>query len=222
MFRWYGDAARYLYLSDVLIPCHEHSSEQLEPAWGPAFRASQWFTRGWTLQELLAPAVVEFFFTKEGRRLGDKKCLEKQIHGITGSQFQRYEELHLLSRSRRAIEMGRNTQTTREEDWAYCLLGIFGIHIPLIGEGRKNAICRLRKELAEAGKLPTQTNNASFLQLGSVFAAGAFGGGVGSALATIFASKSRQGRKCRGDSGGEEMIETHTARPMQVGERSLN
>jgi hypothetical protein len=51
--------------------------------WEAAFRDSRWFTRGWTLQELIAPPLVEFF-SSNGIRLGDKKTLEIQLHQITG------------------------------------------------------------------------------------------------------------------------------------------
>lgn len=147
MFRWYRDACRcYVYLSDVSITVNQSQS-----SWEPIFRTSEWFTRGWTLQELIAPASVEFF-TKEGQRLGDKTSLEHQIHEITGiaipalrgaplSQFE-VEECFKWAETRR---------TTREEDWAYCLLGIFGIFMPLIyGEGKAHAVRRLKKEIAEA------------------------------------------------------------------------
>jgi len=54
-----------------------------DEAWRREFRQSHWFTRGWTLQELLAPSSVEFF-SREGGKLGDKKSLEQKIHEITG------------------------------------------------------------------------------------------------------------------------------------------
>ncbi len=111
--------------------------------------------RGWTLQELLAPVSVEFF-TREGWRLGDKRSLEQQIHKITGidilgSQGTPLSQFEVDER----FKWAETRRTTREEDWAYCLLGIFDIYIPLIyGEGRENAIRRLRKEIYEARKLP--------------------------------------------------------------------
>src|SRR5947207_2243471 len=81
MFRWYRDAAKcYVYLSDVTTGKHSRSSELF---WEPAFRQSRWFTRGWTLQELLAPRSVEFF-SRSGTRLGSKESLEQQIHEVTG------------------------------------------------------------------------------------------------------------------------------------------
>ncbi|KAF2178068.1 HET-domain-containing protein [Zopfia rhizophila CBS 207.26] len=75
MFRWYQRASKcYVYLSDVSM------SEEITNA--EAFRITRWFTRGWTLQELLAPASVEFF-SKEGKRLGSRISLEQEIHEIT-------------------------------------------------------------------------------------------------------------------------------------------
>ena len=146
MFRWYRDAARcYVYLSDI-----PEESQQSEFGWEKAFQASRWFTRGWTLQELLAPARVEFF-TREGRRLGDKRSLEQQIHGITGIALSALQGSALATFDiEERFKWAETRQTTCEEDWAYCLLGIFGIFMPLIyGEGRANAVRRLKKEIAE-------------------------------------------------------------------------
>ncbi|PQE05703.1 hypothetical protein CJF31_00004436 [Rutstroemia sp. NJR-2017a BVV2] len=149
MFRWYRDADRcYVYLSDVPIIGYEELGEQPQPPSESAFQESRWFTRGWTLQELLAPASVEFF-TREGTPVGDKRSLEQKIHKITGipvpalqgtplSQFE-VDERFAWAQAR---------ETTREEDSAYCLLGIFGVFVALIyGEGREHAIGRLKKEV---------------------------------------------------------------------------
>jgi Heterokaryon incompatibility protein (HET) len=141
MFRWYRNAARcYVYLSDISI-----DGDQSQTSWEAAFRASEWFTRGWTLQELVAPASVEFF-TKEGRRLGDKTSLKQQIHEITGIALPALQGTPLSQFDiEERFEWAETRQTTREEDWAYCLLGIFGVFMPLIyGEGKENAIRRLR------------------------------------------------------------------------------
>ena len=81
MFRWYHKAAKcYVYLSDVSVYKQEG---QAHVEWESAFRNSRWFTRGWTLQELLAPAIVEFY-SRDGIRLGDKRSLEQRIAQITG------------------------------------------------------------------------------------------------------------------------------------------
>jgi hypothetical protein len=154
MFRWYRDAAKcYVYLSDVSIAKRKRSTSLSDFAWESAFQASRWFTRGWTLQELLAPRSVEFF-SLEGKRLGDKKSLERQIHEITGITV---SAIHgaLLSQFRveERLLWAENRQTTREEDKAYSLLGIFDVSMPLIyGEGRDNAISRLKEEIDKPSK----------------------------------------------------------------------
>ncbi|KAH8588754.1 heterokaryon incompatibility, partial [Bisporella sp. PMI_857] len=147
MFRWYQNATRcYVYLSDVSTDGLTQAA--LSPMrWQPAFRASRWFTRGWTLQELMAPASMEFF-SSEGERLGDKTSLELQLHSITHipiSAFQGHlSEFSTLER----MSWSEGRQTTRAEDGAYSLMGIFGVYIPLIyGEGKKNAFIRLRKKI---------------------------------------------------------------------------
>jgi hypothetical protein len=84
MFRWYRNAATcYVYMSDVSTTKRKAKNQSSESTWEPAFRASKWFTRGWTLQELLAPGSV-VFFSREGKRLGDKRGLERQVRDITG------------------------------------------------------------------------------------------------------------------------------------------
>jgi hypothetical protein len=151
MFRWYQNATRcYVYLSDISASAYENS-EEFELAWEPAFRASKWFTRGWTLQELVAPASVEFF-TKDGRRLGDKRSLKQQIHEITGIALPALQGMPLSQFDiDERFKWAETRQTTREEDWAYCLLGIFGVFMSLIyGEGKAHAVHRLRKAIADA------------------------------------------------------------------------
>lgn len=84
IFRWYSCAEKcYVYLCDVSTSKRKRGDENALNTWEQAFRKSRWFTRGWTLQELLAPISVEFF-SKKGSRLGDKQSLEQQIHEITG------------------------------------------------------------------------------------------------------------------------------------------
>ena len=151
MFRWYQNAARcYVYLSGISGTGYENG-QQSGLVWESAFRAHRWFTRGWTLQELLAPASVEFF-TQDGRRLGDKRSLEQQIHEITGIAVLALRESDLSQFGvEERFKWAETRQTTQEEDWAYCLLGIFGIFMPLIyGEGKVHAVRRLRKEIADA------------------------------------------------------------------------
>src|SRR5437764_6722390 len=80
MFRWYRKATRcYVYLSDVSIRDEQQSCQYSCFAWEAAFRKSRWFTRGWTLQELIAPTLLDFF-SSEGERLGNKSSLETMVH----------------------------------------------------------------------------------------------------------------------------------------------
>jgi len=149
MFGWYQNAVKcYVYLSDVSTPKPKANDCVSEFTWESAFRASRWFTRGWTLQELLAPSSVEFF-SRESKRLGDKTTLEGQIHDITGIAFLaiRGTPLSQFGVNER-LSWIRNRQTKLEEDTAYSLLGIFDVHMPLIyGEGRNNAFKRLQEEI---------------------------------------------------------------------------
>jgi hypothetical protein len=154
MFRWYYRAAKcYVYLSDVPIKESEGRNENSPDIWEQAFRKSRWFTRGWTLQELLAPTSVEFF-SRENKRLGDRQSLERQIHEITEIPLSalRGSTLSQFSVEQKFI-WAKIRQTTREEDWAYSLLGIFEISMPILyGEGRTKAVRRLTKEIDDASK----------------------------------------------------------------------
>jgi Heterokaryon incompatibility protein (HET) len=86
MFRWYQRAARcYVYLPDVRTDDGDPKNSML--LWEPQFRKSRWFTRGWTLQELLAPPPVEIFGIN-GNKMGDRISLERQLHGTTGISVQ--------------------------------------------------------------------------------------------------------------------------------------
>lgn len=143
MFRWYKDAAKcYVYLSDISIP--EDSSRGVEVA----FQTSKWFTRGWTLQELIAPSSVEFF-SAEGKQIGDKKSLEGPIHKRTGIPIEALRAYYpaQFGVDERVLWVSKRV-TKHEEDMAYSLLGLFDVLLPLIyGEGRENAFRRLREEV---------------------------------------------------------------------------
>ncbi|KAN0103426.1 Heterokaryon incompatibility protein (HET) domain containing protein [Hyaloscypha variabilis] len=151
MFRWYRDAARcYVYLSDVSTPTSKINDKPDHLPWESAFRESRWFTRGWTLQELLASDSVEFF-SREGNRLGDKKTLEREIHEITGiaTQALRGTSLSQFDIDER-LSWAESRQTSRNEDKAYSLLGIFGVYMtPIYGEGRDHAFKRLLRKIAK-------------------------------------------------------------------------
>ena len=166
MFRWYRDAARcYVYLSDVSIDDCDQNNQTSQFSWESAFRASKWFTRGWTLQELLAPASVEFF-SREGKRLGDKKSLERQVHEITGIAVEalRGSPLSRFSVAER-FSWAEKRETTRKEDAAYSLLGIFDIRMSLIyGEGKEEALVRLKKKIDKTSKGKSSSNGMILLE----------------------------------------------------------
>jgi len=120
----------------------------LKGSWQEAFRESRWFTRGWTLQELLAPQSVEFF-TRERRRLGSRRDLEDDIQKITRIPLAalRGGDLSTFGVEER-LDWLKGRQTTLPEDEAYCLLGIFGIFMPVIyGETRESGMRRLVKKV---------------------------------------------------------------------------
>jgi hypothetical protein len=126
MFQWYYNAERcYVYLSDVSV--RSQDSESVHVDWYSAFCNSRWLTRGWTLQELLAPRLVEFY-SRDLIRLGDKHSLEQRITGIAGIPIEalRGQPLSEFTVEER-FSWTEKRQTTMEEDKAYCLLGIFGV-----------------------------------------------------------------------------------------------
>lgn len=149
MFKWYQGAVKcYVYLPDVSVPDEVPDAQSFRITWLEAFRRSRWFTRGWTLQELVAPARVEFF-SKERRLLGTRISLEQEVHQITQIPVGvlRGESLANFSVENRMSWASTRT-TTMKEDKAYCLLGIFGVFLSLIyGEGEAHAYLRLQEEI---------------------------------------------------------------------------
>ncbi|GKT50423.1 vegetative incompatibility protein HET-E-1 [Colletotrichum spaethianum] len=143
MFKWYANAsACYAFLSDV--------------GTNQPFAESLWFTRGWTLQELVAPREI-LFFDRDWDPIGTVVQLCDVIHARTG--ISEKVLLHgsapgpsigiLLSSIPVAVRMSwaATRVTTREEDRAYSLLGIFGVNMPMLyGEG-SNAFMRLQEEI---------------------------------------------------------------------------
>lgn len=148
MYKWYQSASKcYVYMADVTTG-------------NDTFRQSRWFTRGWTLQELIAPTVVEFF-SAEGEKLGDKKSLVQELHNITHIPIGALQGNPLTDFSiNERLLWAENRSTKREEDAAYSLLGIFDIYMPLIyGEGKQRALRRLHKEIRDY--LSEEANNLS-------------------------------------------------------------
>jgi hypothetical protein len=144
MFKWYKNSiVCYVYLSDV--------SGTISAPTDVEFAKSRWFTRGWTLQELLAPVSVQFY-TRDNIHLGSKTSLRNQLAEITGIPT---EALGANDLTRFAVDerfrWAQGRITKREEDEAYSLLGIFDVQMPLLyGEERTRAKRRLRKAIEEA------------------------------------------------------------------------
>ena len=142
MYTWYTRAdVCYAYLADV--PADEdHSKDE------SCFRQSRWFTRGWTLQELIAPPHL-VFLSKDWSVLGSKSALAELVHDVTNINIEALLQsgaLHTFSVAQRFSWAATRT-TTRVEDRAYSLLGIFDINMAtLYGEGER-AFQRLQEEI---------------------------------------------------------------------------
>jgi hypothetical protein len=145
MFQWYRDAdVCYAYLQDV----RDDSDPQAKVKAAPSeFNRSEWWQRGWTLQELIAPRILYFYDTK-WRCIGSRNMLAAAVSEITSIDIE-YFNSGDLSRYSIAQKMSwaSERKTTRVEDAAYCMLGIFGINMPLLyGEG-EGAFQRLQEEI---------------------------------------------------------------------------
>jgi GTPase SAR1 family protein len=155
MFQWYKNATRcYVFLPDVSVSTATGPVQRSD--WETSFRASAWFTRGWTLQELLAPASVEFF-SCEGHGLGDKASLDQLLHDITSIPLAALRNCPLdqFSTSERR-RWADSRVTTEEEDIVYCVLGVLGVSMfTNYTEGKESAIRRLQAELEAAGSAPS-------------------------------------------------------------------
>ncbi|KAF9728634.1 Vegetative incompatibility protein HET-E-1-like protein 15 [Paraphaeosphaeria minitans] len=134
-------------MSDVSYSKRKANAELDDHHWSAAFRSSRWFTRGWTLQESLAPTSVDFF-SKEWRRLGDKVSLQTKIRQATRipTSVLQGEPLSKLTIDDR-LKWGEHRNTKLPEDRAYCLIGILGVQMtPFYGEGAAGAFKRLMEE----------------------------------------------------------------------------
>jgi hypothetical protein len=143
MYKWYSKAeVCYAILEDL-------ETVQTSDSFLSDLRDCRWFTRGWTLQELIAPRQV-IFVNKNWVEVGDKESLTEIITEITGIDYLTLNgplPIQQLSVANRMSWASRR-KTTRPEDEAYCLLGIFGINMPLLyGEGGEKAFLRLQNEV---------------------------------------------------------------------------
>ena len=143
MFAWYRNAEIcYAYLADV------HDAGSSGASRMASLSQSRWFTRGWTLQELIAPKEV-VFLSSQWRVIGTRKDLVAEIvriTKITRKVLQPTSSLENIAAGAKMSWISRRN-TTRPEDIAYCLLGIFNVNMPLLyGEGKEKAFMRLQEE----------------------------------------------------------------------------
>lgn len=115
----------YAYLEDVT------AKEDPQP-WSSSFAKSRWFTRGWTLQELIAPSSVEFY-GKYWKEIGMKLSLQNQVSATTGLPVDtlKFSDMENFSIAQR-MSWASKRQKTRIEDRAYCLMGLFGVNMPML------------------------------------------------------------------------------------------
>ncbi|RSL55351.1 hypothetical protein CEP54_009397 [Fusarium duplospermum] len=145
MFRWYQCSTVCLAHLEDLVPHSGTGDDSLS-----GLSSCRWFTRGWTLQELIAPQNLEFY-DSEWHYRGTKATLRHQISDITGIEVAVLENNAFLESIPIAKRMSwaANRSTTRVEDLAYCLLGIFDVNMPMMyGEGSK-AFTRLQEEIVK-------------------------------------------------------------------------
>ncbi|KAH6900806.1 heterokaryon incompatibility protein-domain-containing protein [Thelonectria olida] len=131
MFRWYHESAIcYAYLRDVDSAQDPNSPDS-------DFSKSRWFTRGWTLQELLAPTEI-VFLGRDWGEIGTKNTLQGAITKITRISSAALEDRSFTNYSvAQKMSWAAGRCTTRPEDEAYCLLGLFDVNMPLLyGEGQ--------------------------------------------------------------------------------------
>ena len=147
MFAYYNRSNFCIaYLEDVL-PHHQNDN-----GGGVSVKAlgrSRWFTRGWTLQELIAAKRI-YFYAQDWSIIGNKDSLRDSLHSITlidPSVLKYPWYVHNCSIAQR-MSWASKRETTRPEDEAYCLMGIFSVNMPLLyGEGGKKAFLRLQQEI---------------------------------------------------------------------------
>ncbi|EPE35852.1 hypothetical protein GLAREA_05190 [Glarea lozoyensis ATCC 20868] len=141
MFQWYSKAAIcYVYLCDVPVATQQ-SAEELE-----YLRNSEWFTRGWTLQELLAPPHV-IFFDQGWNDIGTRRSLRSVLITITRINCIDEKSTFKSASVAQKFSWAARRKTTREEDKSYSLMGLLSINMPILyGEGQR-AFMRFQEEV---------------------------------------------------------------------------
>lgn len=150
MYTYYKNAeVCYVYLSDVHRNLGENGWNNFTE-WAESdidmVERSRWFTRGWTLQELLAPKRV-VFYDRDWVKIGDKHSLADLINQATNIQLE-YLWAPWEASVAQKMSWAARRRTTRGEDMAYCLMGLFDVNMPLLyGEGEEKAFLRLQREI---------------------------------------------------------------------------
>jgi hypothetical protein len=144
MFQWYSLAEIcYVYLCDVPVATQQ-SAEELES--NSYLCNSEWFTRGWTLQELLAPQHV-IFFDQDWNDIGTRRSLRTVLITITRINCIDERRGYKSASVAQKFSWAAYRETTRQEDIAYSLMGILSINMPILyGEGGR-AFKRLQEEI---------------------------------------------------------------------------
>lgn len=175
MYTWYNNSAVcYVYLVDVNSQLSGYKSQ---------FASSRWFSRGWTLQELIAPNNLQFYdvnwsqlgsivrgvyqsslvnygFTVQKSMTSESDINQPWLTNIIqrstgiGEGILLLGTWHMCSIGMK-MSWASKRKTTRREDMAYCLMGLFDVNMPLLyGEGDK-AFIRLQEEILK--KTPDHT-----------------------------------------------------------------
>jgi len=149
MYRWYQRATVcYAFLSDLepAVP-----GQDLSVATMATLRNCRWFTRGWTLQELIAPRHV-VFYDRDWQMRGSKIELAGILSELTNIEVRILQHAKPLSTISTAQKMSwaAERETTRIEDTAYCLLGIFDVNMPLLYGEEEGAFRRLQEEIIKS------------------------------------------------------------------------
>lgn len=138
-YKWYREATVcFVYLADV--PPTDALADR-----DSVFRRSWWFTRGWALVELLAP-TARVWFDQDWNFIFPESPLISEITGIDAGYLEG-ANLELACVAKR-MSWAAHRHTTKREDVAYCLMGIFGISMSVLyGEGPEKAFIRLQRKI---------------------------------------------------------------------------
>lgn len=150
MFRWYRESdACIIYLSDVPEPTAPNDVHVEDSAWCTMFKSSRWLTRGWCLQELLAPSRRRFY-SKDWQPITDTAAVMKLIATTTRIPAQALAKFEPSAWSAaQKMSWAAKRLTTRLEDRSYSLMGLFGLTMPILyGEGDR-AFIRLQTEIIQ-------------------------------------------------------------------------